>query len=424
MRKPKSIQVFEYEHLYIGAKYEDVTFEENHFDALVKLNELHGNNYFTVGHKKITFKHYVGVLQVEELCIEVLPKADRSHADPGVWRDVLIDMLKATRKLKVNQVEHANVTKQSKHLLDIYFEWYLNEVHKLIHQGLIKKYSRKQGNLNALKGKLVFAQQISQNLVHKERFYTEHQVYDKDHLIHQILHQALGIIEQFTRGGYLYGKCKSIQLDFPVVKFTQATEATFNRLVVGRKEQPYKTALEIARLIILNFAPNVKSGAEKMIALLFDMNNLWEEYVLVQLKKTYQDSDYQVLGQRRKKFWNGVSIRPDIVIKKGEQTLMIIDTKWKIIDQDKPSTQDLRQMFVYNEYWQAPTAILLYPTNEERQCIIKDFENIEGRGTPHRCGLAWVNIIKEGKINKGIGDEIGKMLSITAEVEGGNIIRK
>lgn len=412
MRKPKSIQVFEYEHLYIGAKYEEVTFEENHFDALVKLNELHGNKYFTVGYKKITFKHYVGVLQVDDLCIEVLPKADRSSTETNLWRDVLIDMLKATRKLKVNQVEHANVTKQSKHLLDIYFEWYLNEVQKLIHQGLIKKYDRKQGNLTALKGKLIFAKQVSQNLVHKERFYTEHQVYDKDHLIHQILQQALGIIEQFTRGGYLYGKCKSIQLDFPELKSIQATEATFNRLVIGRKEQPYTIALEIARLIILNFAPNVKSGAEKMIALLFDMNNLWEEYILVQLKKAVQNKEYQVLGQRSKTFWKGINIRPDMVIKKGDQTLMIIDTKWKIIDHDRPSTQDLRQMYVYNEYWKAPTAILLYPTNEARECIIKEFENIEGRGTHHRCGLGWINIIKDGSINKDIGEELIQKLGL------------
>ncbi|HBT09509.1 MAG TPA: restriction endonuclease, partial [Leeuwenhoekiella sp.] len=241
------------------------------------------------------FKQYVGVLQVNDVCIEVLPKADRSSAGESAWQKALIEMLRVTKRLKINQVDHANVTKQSKHLLDLYFEWYLNEVQKLIHQGLIKKYYRKQGNLNTLKGKLVFAKQISQNIIHKERFYTEHQVYDRDHLVHQILQQALGIIEQFTRGGYLYGKCKSIQLDFPEVKAINATAATFDKLVLGRKEQPYRTALEIARLIILNFAPNVKNGSEKMIALLFDMNNLWEEYILIQLKKAYKDDEYRVL---------------------------------------------------------------------------------------------------------------------------------
>ena len=411
MRNSKCIQVFEYEHLKIGAKRDTVEFKRKHFDALVKLNELHGNKYFTVGHKKIIFKHYVGVLQVDDVCIEVLPKADRSSADESAWQDALIEMLRVTKRLKVNQVEHANVTKQNKHLLDIYFEWYLNEVQKLMHQGLIRKYYRKQGNLNTLKGKLVFAKQISQNSIHKERFYTEHQVYDKDHLIHQILNQALGIIEQFTRGGYLYGKCKSIQLDFPEVKSIQATAASFDKLVTGRKEQPYKNALEIARLIILNFAPNVKSGSEKMIALLFDMNNLWEEYMLIQLKKAFQYDAYQVLGQRKKTMWNGITMRPDIVIMNGDKTALIIDTKWKILDHNKPSTHDLRQMYVYNEYWQAPTAVLLYPGNEQSNIDVKSFENI-GESSNHKCGLAWVNVLKNNKLNIEIGVELKEILSI------------
>lgn len=64
-----------------------------------------------------------------------------------------------------------------------------------------------------------------------------------------------------------------------------ANEATFTKISKSRKTAPYKTALEIARLIILNFAPNVSSGKENMLALLFDMNSFWEEYVLVCLKK-------------------------------------------------------------------------------------------------------------------------------------------
>lgn len=414
MHSRNSIQVFEYDSLKIGTTRGKAVFKKKHFDALVKLNELHNNKYFNVGHKKIIFKQYVGVLQVADVCIEVLPKADRSSANKDAWQNALIEMLKVTKKLKVNQVDHANVNKQSKHLLDIYFEWYLKEVEKLLHQGLIKKYYRKQGNLNTLKGKLVFAKQVSLNLVHKERFYTEHQVYDTNHLIHQILNQALSIIEQFTRGGYLYGKCKAVQLDFPEVKPIQATATTFDKLVLGRKEQPYTTALEIARLIIRNFAPNVKSGSEKMIALLFDMNNLWEEYILVQLKKAFRDDEVQVLGQRSKKLWNDISIRPDIVIKRGEKTAMIIDTKWKIIDYNKPSTNDLRQMYVYNEYWQAPVALLLYPSTQGTKVDVSPFKEIEGI-PKQRCGLAWLNVFnKDNTINRELGttlkDEIEEVL--------------
>ena len=266
----------------------------------------------------------------------------------------------------------------------------------LIHQGLIKQYYKHTGNVKALKGKLEFAGHINKNLVHKERFYTTHQVYDKDHLTHQILQKALAIIEQCTKGNSLYGKCKTVQLDFPEVKAINVNESTFLKIPKNRKTAPYDTALAIARLIILNFAPNISSGTERMLALLFDMNSLWEEYVLIRLKQVQDTKEVVVEGQQSKAFWHGITIRPDIVIQKGKETF-VIDTKWKNINYSQPSTDDLRQMYVYNEYWQSDKAMLLYPSNttsfEEKD--FKKFNTFEGKEQHHACGLGKISIFKE-----------------------------
>ena len=40
---------------------------------------------------------------------------------------------------------------------------------------------------------------------------------------------------------------------------------------------------------------------------------------------------------------------------------MIVDTKWKLIRDGRPSDADLKQMFVYNLFWQTDRSILLYP---------------------------------------------------------------
>jgi 5-methylcytosine-specific restriction enzyme subunit McrC len=397
LKTSHKIQVFEHQTLYYGREYKGVLFKETHFQALVKLNDLHNSQYFTIVHKGIKFRQYVGVIQVDGLTLEILPKIDNNDADENVWQKVLIEMLRVTRKLKVQKVGEANVTKQNIHLLDIYFEWYLNEVQLLIRQGLIKQYYKETRNVKALKGKLEFAGHISKNLVHKERFYTTHQVYDKDHLVHQILGLALNIVAQCSKGNFLYGKCKSVQLDFPEVQNISVTEATFSQLPKNRKTAPYETALSIARLIILNFAPNISSGNERMLALLFDMNSLWEEYVLIRLKEIQDDYDVTISGQQSKGFWNGITIRPDILIQKGT-TKYVIDTKWKNINGSKPSTDDLRQMYVYNEYWQSEKAMLLYPSNatsfEDKD--FKSFNILEGKDTHHACGLGKISIFNEG----------------------------
>lgn len=415
MPKTKRIQVFEHGKLSVGHSYGEkpVKFLEKHYNALVKLNELHKNQYFQIGYKSITFRHYVGVIQVEGLSVEVLPKADKSSGNNGIWQDTLVQMLKATRKLKVNKVGNAHVNKQSIHLLAIYFEWYLNELQLLIRQGLLRQYYRKQSNLKALKGKLLFSKHISHNIIHKERFYAEHQAYDHDHAVHQILRQALSIVERLSKSSYLYSQCKTIGLDFPEVKTIHANEATFDKIILNRKTKPYETALSIARVIILNYAPNITRGSEEMLALLFDMNSLWEEYILIKLKEAYRQTNYNVLGQRSEKFWNNVTIRPDIVVKDGDNTVCIIDTKWKHIWNSKPSTNDLRQMYVYNEYWKSTNAILLYPTNEAREQLVKQFH-----GQTHWCGLAWLNVLKGGKLNVNIGEDLKFIIeSITKKAQ-------
>lgn len=191
------IQVFEHSFLPIEGN-----FGQRHFMALSKLNALHNDKYFCIRHNGIKFKQYVGVIQVNGLTIEILPKIDNHSGDEAVWQKALIEMLRVTKKLKVQKVDQASVNRQNIHLLDLYFEWFLNEVQSLIHQGLIKQYYKETGNVKALKGKLEFAGHISKNLVHKERFYTTHQLYGKDHLVHQIISKALNIVEKCTKGNY------------------------------------------------------------------------------------------------------------------------------------------------------------------------------------------------------------------------------
>jgi 5-methylcytosine-specific restriction enzyme subunit McrC len=405
MIKENILQVFEHSFLPIEGK-----FEQRHFIALSKLNALHRYQYFDLKHNGIVFKQFVGVIQVDGLTIEILPKIDKNESESPEnkqkWQNALIEMLRVTHKLKVQKVGEANVSKQSIHLLDIYFEWFLNELQLLIHQGLIKQYYKESNNVKALKGKLEFSGHLAKNLVHKERFYTTHQVYDKDHLIHQVLGQALSIIETFSKGTYLYSKCKTTQLNFPQVKTIQANENTFSKLPRNRKTAPYETALAIARLIIMNYAPNIKSGSEQMLALLFDMNNLWEEYILIRLKQIAEEKGFKVYGQNSKDFWKNISIRPDIVLEKktdDNQETFIIDTKWKNIDDSEPSTHDLRQMYVYNEYWNSNKAMLLYPSNLQS---VNNTEFTPFTNNKHACSLGKISVFKNDILNTKIGEEV------------------
>jgi len=406
MSRTNRIQVFEHKTLKVGREYDHVKFERRHFDALAKLNQFHDNKYFTLLHKAIKFSEYVGVVQVDDLVIEILPKVDNTTDEEFLWQNVLIDMLKATKKLKVHNVGEASISKQKIHLLDIYFEWFLNEVQDLIRKGLIKRYYKDTRNVKALKGKLEFAGHIQQNLIHKERFYTSHEIYDKDHLLHQILNQALSIVESLSKGNYLFSKCKTVQLDFPETSYKTCTKYTFEKIKYNRKNAPYQTAIEIAKIIILNYAPNVTTGSERLLALLFDMNQLWEEFMIIQLKQAFKDSSYRVYGQQKKNFWNGISIRPDIIIQNDTETY-VIDTKWKDKRDSSVNSQDLRQMYVYNDYWGSYNGMLLFPASKSE---FNGFIPFDGR--IHGCSIGKLSIIENGRLLSGVGTTVRKWMSL------------
>jgi 5-methylcytosine-specific restriction enzyme subunit McrC len=386
----KPIQVFEFQKLKIGQN----GFNSDHFKALVQFNENNDNKYFTPVYQGILFNSYVGVIQIGGLTIEILPKADNSN-NKSLWRDVLLHMLKECRYLQVDNVSETNLKRRYNSILDVYFEIYLKELEYLIKRGFIKKYKRKQSNQSALKGKLIFSQNIQKNLVHKEKFFCEHQVYNKNHLIHQVLLQGLMVIEDLKNSN-LSDRINKLMFEFEDVDKIKVTSNHFEKIIVNRKTQPYLKAINIAKMLILNYSPNISSGNENMLTLLFDMNKLWEEYIYRILQKN-KPQEYKVSYQNSDKFWENKKIKPDIVITDSNGENFVIDTKWKLIYSNKPSDDDLKQMFVYNLHWKSKRSMLLYPQIDQRDSSFGNYKfKIDNQ--ENQCKLGFVSVLENGKI--------------------------
>ena len=81
--KRKNIVLFEHEKLKVE-QGENALFNEQKLEALQKFYGSSAVPYFSLIHKGVQFNNYVGVIQVGNLVIEVLPKADKANkADVG-----------------------------------------------------------------------------------------------------------------------------------------------------------------------------------------------------------------------------------------------------------------------------------------------------------------------------------------------------
>jgi len=415
-----------------GGKVETLPLQEKYITALWKMYDEQARPFFTPTRGGIRFCEWVGVIRVLDLTLEILPKADNKdnyleEAEQSKWQSILVDMLRICRALDTPTASDAPLKLKSNSILDLYIERFIQEVNFLLHTGLIKRYKKIEGNSTALKGKLLPQKHFTKNLVHQERFYVAKTSYDADHLTHQILYKAIKALPGICNNQYLVSRCYQLLLHFPEVSDIKIDATLFDKLNLDRKSAHYRSALEIAKLILLSLRPDISSGASSSIAILFDMNRLWEEYIYRMLQKA-NDGSLKIYGQRSASFWKhqhiSRSLKPDIIIEKtghrGTNEYIVLDTKWKNLHGQlrNVSMDDLRQMFAYHHYFDASKCYLIYPGEEylqdgnfHRQ---SHFDRRE-LGTK-TCGViiskAWKGETEKSCLNDDIGKQILRALKL------------
>ena len=118
---------------------------------------------------------------------------------------------------------------------------------------------------------------------------------------------------------------------------------------------------------------------ESARALLFPMEKVFEAYVAKNLKKrlnqagwdvSIQDKGYYLFDTLNGEKYQKFALRPDLVITRPDESIIILDTKWKSLINNKKanygiSQADMYQMYAYAKKYQASEVWLLYPMNEE-----------------------------------------------------------
>ena len=218
-------------------------------------------------------------------------------------------------------------------------------------------------------------------------------------------------MKHINTNAQLSSRLGSLILDFPEMKDIRVSQETFNRINLDRKSKPYKKALQIARLILLNYHPDLRHGTNNVLALMFDMNMLWEQFVFASIRK-HKPKGTNITAQNSKNFWKpsigyNSKMRPDIVLNKDKDNCIVLDTKWKNISGTNPSPQDLRQMFVYMKYYNANKVALIYPGIESDIKSGKYYQQVNGLIGDEECSV--ISSIVDEDINswqKQIGTQI------------------
>lgn len=340
--------------------------------AWLKLTQWHGR-------RAIQVTNYAGVIRAPcGFQIEVLPKIGKDTTKEEARR-LLIKMLSCLVGFRHIKTANADLTVARMPLLEVFIRQFLDAVGLLVKRGVRSDYVTKQDNLFALRGKLLVPQHISQNLVRKDRFFTEHDEFTANRAENRLIHSALRSVLAMCRAQENQRTARELCFVFSDVPFSTDVGSDIQRIRLDRGMSYYESALNWAKLILRGASPISSAGNHHAYSLLFPMEAVFEAYVEKHLSKQLQESYYlkaqacacHLVTHETQRWFR---MKPDFLIHDKNKTLLLLDAKWKRLDASKNTARekyqlsqaDFYQLYAYGHHYLEGSGdvVLVYPKSD------------------------------------------------------------
>ena len=363
-----------YDWLSVGSEENEITLSE-YRDLCLYLKKNISNKSILYDYNKIKFINYVGIIKVNNLIVEILPKISLSN-DIIKDREMLMFMLSKCNKLSVDIKELLNSNILNNSLLDILAKVFSKKLLSELAKGLYREYVSKEEALSMIKGKILISKSIKENIINKNKMNCKYDEFTEDNLFNAILKRAINVILFSTKNDDVKKELNIINNIFSDVSDIYIPNNIILNYNLNRMNNRFLECFTLAKLILLNSSMDKSLGKENGFSILFEMNYLYEEYIGVLLKEVFNDTNISINTQEKSRYllWNTlkerneIALKPDIVIYKDNKPKVIIDTKWKrssIDNRETYSQSDIYQMYAYiTTYTECEECILLYPREE------------------------------------------------------------
>jgi 5-methylcytosine-specific restriction enzyme subunit McrC len=337
--------------------------------------------------KVLQAQQFVGIIETKSgIVIEILPKITEIHsrADTIKNREVFLKMLRTLRSSPFKHLNTAHLNTQKFHLLEIFIAMFLEELTALVKRGVRQNYTQYTGNMSFLKGKLKLKEQMKKNSIHKDRFFVEYDEFSADIPENRLIKKTLKYLYAKSGNSKNQQRIREFLFVFDEVPTSQNIEKDFSQVFITRQMAHYEIILQWCRVFLNKESFTAFKGDSVAVAILFDMNRIFEDYVYSCLRKT---KNQKVLGQVATQYLvqepKRFRLKPDLLIDDN----IVGDTKWKIIKKERDVSQaDMYQMYAYSQKYERKEVWLIYPKNNDFSCSWKtEYFFDEGHSLKIKC---------------------------------------
>jgi 5-methylcytosine-specific restriction enzyme subunit McrC len=329
----------------------------------------------------ILFGPFCGVLRAGDVTVELLPKI--AMAD-DMARGVLISMLRTAGRLTVSKAGESDLDLQRLHLLDHFILDFCARIKAALKEGVISLYCVYDENLKAIRGRLNLAIQLRVNATDLSHLFCRFDERSDDNQYNQVLKAVLIILRRLAIRLQTKSAVGTILHLFDDVSSRTTSVQEISRLYFDRTIRHWQSIFERAKWLLQGLFPDVRTGNEGGICLLFNMEQLFEEFIGAKVRFAWQNGDrsryvIELQGPRKEvAVADGVDsffLRPDITISADGEHVTIFDTKWKNLDLDKNdlgiSSADIYQIAIYAGRYNCGRVVLIYPS--EKPALLRTY---------------------------------------------------
>ena len=367
---------------------EKLAFSDEKQNSFIRVSQFQGA-------KALKVVNYVGVISTPDgTHIEILPKTNVQVKQSYELdtRKLLCKMLAEVYRLPFIETKEANVEIFNKPLIEALISLFLTRLASVVRRGIRKDYHRIEEEERFLKGQLLMALQLRQPIGKQHLFQISYDVFSENRAENRLIHAALIQVCKWSKDEQNLKLARELRFAFNEIPVSSNYKVDFIHWKDTRDMASYQPLLQLVRLILNQQSPFAIKGQYDGISFLFPMEKLFEEYVAIKMAKQLS-TQFELKPQIAREFLvkkpkNAFLLKPDIAIidKETKNIVAILDTKWKLIDQDAQydngaddvkagiSQGDMYQLYAYgNKYFEGGKGklVLIYPQWEK---FVKGFQ--------------------------------------------------
>lgn len=310
---------------------------------------------------------WVGVIKYKNTHFQILPKLICNNEDKENILKNLIFMLSYTKKLDIKTSNESRLSTAKNPFIEILIREYAKSLFECLKRLTPKKYVREEDNLNYLKGKIKFAENIRYNSSNQAKFYCEYDEFSENNILNQLFLFVSTCLYNISNDSNNKKTLKFIMNYYSDIKLVRFDGFKAEKIKLSRNQELFKKPFNLAKMFVEKTSVDLSKNKFENITLIWDMNKLFEEFVFEIMKKNESELGCKLTAQRGRKLLVGDISKKrntfvDIMIEKINGEKIVLDTKYKkFVSSDDFSNADVFQVSTYCLLHKAKHAILLYP---------------------------------------------------------------